>query len=318
MSTDGATVAPQYEIVTESSGSEAPLRAIKHGETFAVFDQHGDIEGSPGSEQGVYHDGTRFLSQFEIGLSGKRPLLLSSSVSDDNTTFTVDLTNPDIARDGVVIVPRGEIHFFRCIVLYDGRCHQRLRISNYGSESLSISITVRFANDFVDVFEVRGIRRTERGRFFPPVTTDEGTVLRYVGLDRLERRTRIRWDRPPDIIENNLATFVVAVNPRSTTTFEVAVGCEIGPDTQPAALYDTALAARKAEILAWREATCRVTSGSESFNRWIARSESDLQMMITRTPHGLYPYAGIPWFSTPFGRDGLLTAMELLWAQPDL
>src|SRR5207253_2533070 len=63
---------------------------------------------------------------------------------------------------------------------------------------------------------------------------------------------------------------------------------------------------------------CRARAPGSDLDEWITRSVSDLEMMITATPQGPYPYAGVPWFSTAFGRDGIITALEVLWLAPDI
>jgi len=307
----------QFYIVAESKRLPGVVRVQKNGDTFGVFDAHGDIMPVEAGEQGLYHDGTRFLSRLELLLGRHRPLVLGSRISEDNVVFAADLTNPDILRDSRVIVPRGELHILRSRVLFNGGYSERIHVSNHALQPIEVPITISFDADYADVFEIRGTRRSRRGRRLPD-RQGQDWVLGYVGLDGVERRTKLRFNRRPDRIEPRTVTFLVPLDQHDSHDLEMQVICEIDATSRIARSYADAVDESRRYARTSDTRGCEVTSSSETFNRWVRRSTADLRMMITETAHGPYPYAGIPWFSTPFGRDGIITALELLWAAPNV
>jgi glycogen debranching enzyme len=306
-----------FSILSGGNRSGTPTRVLKHGDTFGVFDLYGDVATDEAGEQGLYHDGTRYLSRFELRLGPFRPLLLGSTISDDNTLLAVDLTNPDFERDGSVLLPHGTIHLFRSRVLWKASCLERIRVTSHGLAPVELPITILVDADFADLFEVRGTKRRRHGRRLPD-RLEGGLVLGYVGLDGLERRLRLRWSVAPDHVESRTALYLLRLNPHEVIDIELRFDCE----TDGAAGDDLACEAIASAVRHERSeraaAECAVLSSHEGFNRWWRRSSADLHMMTTETAAGPYPYAGIPWFSTPFGRDGIITALELLWAAPDV
>ena len=310
-------VTEQFEIVAETARPSVQPRVLKHGDTFTVFNHLGDMVPAEGGEQGLFHDGTRHLSRFELLVGPGRPLLLSSTISDDNVVFSADLTNADVRLDGAVVLPHGEVHLLRSRLLHEGGYVERFRASNFAQHAIELPLTVRFDADFADIFEVRGTRRARRGERLP----DEGgphAVLRYVGLDGLERRTRLRWSQPAAATGAGSATFLLTLDPLGVFSLELSVTCERGSERRPVRAYDEACGAARQARSALAAQSSRIVSSNDRLDRWIRRSTADLEMMLTETPEGAYPYAGIPWFSTPFGRDGLITAFELLWANPGI
>jgi glycogen debranching enzyme len=305
----------QYAIISEAEKA-APLRVLKHGDSFAVFDPHGDIMAGPPGSYGLFHGGTRFLSRLELLLGNRQPLLLSSTIADDNTVFSADLTNPDIVRDGHVVLERGVLHLFRSRVLGNGTAVDRVRIANHGLRPIEVPIWIRFESDFADVFEVRGSRRPRRGEMLPTIVRDGSASLRYRGLDGVVRRTRLRASRVPDRRDNGGWFFLVPLDQHEWTEIEIAVVCEVADEKRAFARVEEIVEQKRSKELAVDG--CEVSSSNQAFNQWVRRSFADLQMMVTETPYGPYPYAGIPWFSTPFGRDGILTALELLWLAPQI
>ncbi len=310
----GLNATEQYSIVA-ASHSEVPARVLKHGDTFLVFDRFGDINAQSRGEQGLYHDDTRYLSFLELRIGSERPLLLSSEIARNNELCTVDFTNGDILIDGHVALPKSTLHVRRARFLWNGVCHERFLVTNYGLAPCEASIVLRFGADFADIFEVRGSARERRGETTTRVV-DAESVHEYVGLDRRVRRLRVRCAPAPTRLQPSLVEYVLMLAPGEQRALSLSFACE--SERRPAP-------PRLAYQAAWDEARARpavlasgarIESSSVPFNSWLNRSIADVEMLLTDTPRGAYPYAGVPWFSTVFGRDGLITALELLWVAP--
>ncbi len=305
-----------YYILASSSASQLG-RVLKHGDTFAIFDSQGDIDGAGLQPQGLYHRGTRFLSRLVLRVEGYRPLLLSSSIVQNNALLAVDLSNPDIYEDRQLRIAHGTVHIFRSTFLWDGLCYERLRIANYGTAPVEVRLALEFDADFVDIFEIRGSSRARRGTLHAPAVKSDGVCLSYDGLDGVVRSTRVLLSPSPDRILGKEARLRIRVEPKQEETYYATVICEEG-GAAAAPPYSDAHAQALRALSEKESRECQIRTENPQFNEWLDRSLADLRMMTTETPFGPYPYAGVPWFSTPFGRDGIITALQALWVDPGL
>ena len=317
-----ATTRQQMEDTFYILATDAPAdyvsRVLKDGETFAVFDPHGDIQAAGVGQEGLYHEGTRFLSRLLFKLGNARPFLLNSVVTEDNSLFVVNLTNPDVYQRGQIMLPRGTLHITRRKLLRESRCHETLRFINYGLSSVEVYFSMEFDADFADLFEVRGMTRERRGvRRVGTIEADQ-LCFAYEGLDGVLRRTRIQCASAPDYLTANGATFVQRFGPKEEKEFFLTYGCQINGSAFVDVSYRQAHAEVEVALKTLQAKDCQIRTSSIQFNEWLVRSSSDLHMMFTATPYGFYPYAGVPWFSTSFGRDGIITALEYLWVNPEI
>ncbi|MGH7056388.1 MAG: amylo-alpha-1,6-glucosidase [Acetobacteraceae bacterium] len=309
---------PFYISATASLIDQRP-RTLKAGDTFAVFGHAGDATAGPRSAEGIYHRDTRYLSRIEIRVNGVRPVLLSSAVSDDNAMLSCDLTNPDLgdARNGGL--ERGEIHIRRAKFLHSGACHERLVIRNFSEAELHVTLAIGFDADFSDVFEVRGKLRHRHGTRRPAQLAPAEARLVYDGLDRLRRATRIRFRPEPGRLTEQEALYDLALKPKVPLVITLEISCIEGQDDGPPEPgFFIAMRAARKDLRAMRRECATIETDNGVFNEAMRRATADLAMLVTKTDEGPYPYGGIPWFSTPFGRDALITGLQTLWMHPEL
>lgn len=305
---------PEARFYISATGPTRPRRVLKHGDTFIVVDSHGDIGASPGGTDGLFHCDTRFLSHLELLLNGMQPLLLGSNVRDDNTQLTVDLTNPDIYFDQRLILPKDTVHVVRTIFLWGDTAYQRIAVRNYGDHAIDLRLSLLFDGDFADLFEVRGLQRTKHGHTSHSFRTDRA-VLTYGGLDDKQRQTALNFDPQPTELTATSAAYAIHLPPKAAKSMFLTVSCGSPTPPRPLPFLHGLRKAHRERIRSSQNAST-VVSSNDIFNEVMCRSMADLYMLMTDTPEGRYPYAGIPWYSTTFGRDGLLTALQMLWLDP--
>jgi glycogen debranching enzyme len=283
------------------------------GDTFAVFDRFGDFR-TPGSF-GLFHCDTRYLSVFVLRLNGQKPLLLSSAILSDNSQLTVDLTNPEL-RLGDRFIKQGTLHIQRTTFLQQPICFERILIENYGVATCQLTLGIEFAADFADIFEVRGLRRDRRGRSLDPVLLQDGVQVGYEGLDNILRTTTLRF--PGAKVEANELCAVLSLPTGGSAELSISVDCGIGSEQLNRFEFDKAYEVRSRPKAAETFWDCDIVTNNRQFNAWLTRSKADLRMLTHETGEGLYPYAGIPWYGTVFGRDGIITALQTLWLKPPI
>ncbi len=315
----GTASAAQYTIPARTSLQQARPSALKHDDTFALFDANGDVLPVLGGAEGLYHCDTRHLSHFALVLHGTRPILLSSTIRDDNAGATCDLTNPDLIEDERLLLAHDRLHLRRSRFLWRATCYERIAVRSFADLPLELMLELRFAADFADLFEVRGQRRPRRGRVHAPAIGRSSVRLAYTGLDRRRRSTELRFEPAPSRIEMNRATWRLSLPPGGQTLLYVELRCNAPtPPRPPRELFLlSGVEARRAQRLAAHRSAAVETS-HEVFNEALRRDRADLAMLTTETPDGPFPYAGIPWFSAAFGRDAIITALQMLWLDPSL
>jgi glycogen debranching enzyme len=316
--TDIVRVKDEYYVRASSALADDRTRVLKYGDTFAVFNRYGDIEAFGSSQLGLFHAESRHLSRFTMRVNQQQALLLSSTIREDNSFLSVDLTNLDSPVNSDDTVPRGTVHIFRLQFLREAGFYQHIRLLNYGLLPIRLSLLLQFDADFSDIFEVRGTKRARKGDRLPGLVEGDAAILGYKGLDGVVRHTRLEFSPRPASLTTREACFQITLEPKEEKSIFSTVSCERNLGGKRFEPFPAAFRRLQHDFDRTGIDECRIRTTSESFNAWLTRSAADLRMLSEGNPEVPYPYAGVPWFATVFGRDGIITALECLWMAPRL
>lgn len=314
---------------------------LKHDRFFLLSDPYGDVRRDQRG-LGLYLGDTRVLSRYELRLDGQRPVVLRTGGSA-SWRGSIQMTNPELVRnpvetgDPAAVLSRQSLGIVRERLIADA-FEERIRIQNYTLHAERCVVTLGLDADFADLFEVRGVQRAERGRRQPTELAEHLVGFGYTGLDRRFRRTWVRASEPgvarlvsaaedPDGSgQGVLLSFDLLIPPGGQESLDVRITAEVlDTPLPPRKAPRPLLGARpsddpEAAHRAWHSTSTNVTSPNTAADRAFHRSMSDLRLLVDSgpLPGERYVAAGIPWYDTLFGRDSIITSLQMLPIRPGI
>jgi glycogen debranching enzyme len=297
---------------------------LKNDDLFLITDQLGMMPdtpsetASPPSSLGLFCQDTRYLSHLEWRIGGQIPLLIQST-AQDGYTLSVLCTHPALVPEKI---ESGAIKMERDILLHGG-LFEELQITYEGSHSVSFDLSLSFAADFVDLFEIRGWQRPHRGDLLSQKREGQGFSLAYRGIDGSIMESRIRFmDRQPDVLQDHVALWRLHLDSHATCRISYCVellrdSCSVSCVPTPATLAQ-AKAAEAMKTATWRQQITPIRTDNSNLNQVIEQAERDIDLLRQSFGPRTTVSAGIPWYCTLFGRDSLITAAQVLILAPSL
>jgi glycogen debranching enzyme len=308
---------PETALVLPTSGATEKL-TLARGNSFCVLDSCGNIAPSGARDLGLFHEDTRHLSYFELFVSGGPPTVLSSETSG-SAASQIDLTLTDREFGGFLEDPQNFLHIRRKQIL-DGALVEQLVVTNHLHKPVDLWLELRVGADFADVFETRGARRARRGRIRPPRVDGEQLELGYEGLDGAVYRTLVRGTPEPTRVDAHGPRWELRLEPGEATILELVIQPRRGEGDDvlivPFGQRRQQLTAEHAEF---RAGATTIRCDDRQFSSVLGNALDDIDALrLTVDGHRHILGAGIPWFAAPFGRDSILTSLQLLSVAPSL
>jgi glycogen debranching enzyme len=318
------------------------VQVLKHENLFLLTDQFGDIHADSRG-LGLYLGDTRILSCLVLKISNHRPVLLQGSMGG-NYRGTIYLTNPSIDRNPKAKMGAGDslasrkLGISRDRLLSNDVLQERLRVVNHAEHEERVVLDLELAADDADIFEVRGYPRPRRGTSLPVAVSDGKVTFGYDGLDDVRRSTHLRFVDPPDEVaaadepegarERGWIVlrwmFTLAPGARRDIGWQVwSTQAPASSQRETGLFPEPPLVSPDDGIVAynaWTRGSTAVQTDHELFNLTMSRGLNDLRLLVNDGPGEgeRYVAAGVPWFTTLFGRDSLITAFQVLAFRPQL
>ena len=292
---------------------------LKEDDLQFISNAAGDVPTENPGGLGMYFRDTRFLNRFELTVNGLKPVALSHS-TDKQYIATFQSVNPPLTTSEGRRVKQQTVSIRRSRFVTGEGLFERLGFLNCNQFPVDLEVRLAVDADFRDIFAVRGFK-TQRVAGRITVSFGEGRIdFSYRGRDGVERRTHVGFNREAEATSSQEVRFELHLEPNRPDSIVIHVQPWMTDEkVEHEPNFEHGLEALARSYKEWDDTSTRITTNNELFDRHLLRaSRYDTRKLIERTPQGLVPDAGIPWYAVPFGRDAIITSLQTLMYNPSI